>query len=98
MRFLGRAAVTGWRLSESVPAPSALHRAGLIQGYRACVSWFHHEDFLERLDGLEPVSDQVFVVDRDGLTCWGGVSSAHLAAFIVERHLGRPRLRRSCTS
>ena len=26
----------------------ALHRAGLMQGYRACVSWFHHEDFLER--------------------------------------------------
>ena len=72
-----------------------LHRAGLMRGYRACVSWFHHEDFLERFDGLEPVSDQIFVVDRDRLTCSGGVSSAHLAAFIVERHLGRARAAKS---
>ena len=66
-----------------------------MQGYRACVSWFHHEDFLEQFDGLEPVSDQIFVVDRDRLTCSGGVSSAHLAAFIVERHLGRARAAKS---
>lgn len=59
------------------------------------MSWFHHEDFLERFDGLEPVSDQIFVVDRDRLTCSGGVSSAHLAAFIVERHLGRARAAKS---
>ena len=72
-----------------------LHRAGLMQGHRACVSWFHHEDFLDRFDGLEPVSDQIFVVDRDRLTCSGGVSSAHLAAFIVERHLGRARAAKS---
>jgi transcriptional regulator GlxA family with amidase domain len=66
-----------------------------MQGYRACVSWFHHEDFLERFDGLKPVSDQIFVVDRDRLTCSGGVSAAHLAAFIVERHLGRARAAKS---
>ena len=73
----------------------ALHGAGLMQGYRACVSWFHHADFLERFDGLEPISDQIFVVDRDRLTCSGGVSSAHLAAFIVKRHLGTARAAKS---
>ena len=62
------------RWSGSAPAPSPCTGAGLMQGYRACVSWFHHEDFLERFDGLEPVSDQIFVVDRDRLTCSGGVS------------------------
>jgi transcriptional regulator GlxA family with amidase domain len=66
-----------------------------MRGYRACVSWFHHDDFLERFDGLEPVSDQIFVVDRDRLTCSGGVSAAHLAAYIVERHLGRARAAKS---
>ena len=66
-----------------------------MRGYRACVSWFHHQDFLERFDGLKPISDQIFVVDRDRLTCSGGVSSAHLAAFIVERHLGRARAAKS---
>jgi transcriptional regulator GlxA family with amidase domain len=66
-----------------------LHRAGLMDGYRCCISWFHHTDFLEQFDGLQPVSDQIFLVDRDRLTCPGGASAAHLAAFLVERHLGK---------
>lgn len=93
--FLRRAAEAGVPLVGVCTGTFVLHRAGLMQGYRACVSWFHHEDFLERFDGLEPVSDQIFVVDRDRLTCSGGISSAHLAAFIVERHLGRARAAKS---
>ena len=67
----------------------ALHRAGLMAGYQCCVSWYYDEDFLEQFVGLLPVSDRIFVVDRDRLTSSGGASSAHLAAFLVERHLGR---------
>ena len=95
VRFLARAAEAKVPLVGVCTGTFALHRAGLMAGYRACVSWFHHEDFLERFEGLEPVSDQIFVVDRDRLTCSGGVSSAHLAAFIVERHLGRARAAKS---
>ena len=58
-------------------------------------SWFHHTDFLERFDGLDPISDQIFVVDRDRLTCSGGVSSAHLAAHLVEKHVGRAQASKS---
>ena len=72
-----------------------LHRAGLMDGYRCCVSWFHHADFLERFDGLTPVSDQIFVIDRDRLTCSGGASSAHLAAHLVEKHVGVAPARKS---
>lgn len=95
VRFLDRAAEAKVPLVGICTGTFILHRAGLMQGYRACVSWFHHEDFLERFDGLEPVSDQIFVVDRDRLTCSGGVSSAHVAAFIVERHIGRARAAKS---
>lgn len=95
VRFLERAATAGVPLVGVCTGTFILHRAGLMRGYRACVSWFHHEDFLERFDGLEPVSDQIFVVDRDRLTCSGGVSAAHLAAYIVERHLGRARAAKS---
>lgn len=66
-----------------------LHEAGLLDGYRCCVSWFHHQDFLDRFETAQPVSDQIFVVDRDRLTCSGGHSAAHLAAFLVERHIGQ---------
>ena len=89
--YLRRAAAAGVPLVGLCTGAFILHRAGLMQGYRACVSWFHHEDFLERFEGLEPVSDQIFVIDRDRLTCAGGISAAHLAAAIVERHLGRAR-------
>ena len=95
VRYLARAAAAGVPLVGVCTGTFALHRAGLMQGYRACVSWFHHEDFLERFDGLKPVSDQIFVVDRDRLTCSGGVSAAHLAAFIVKRHLGTARAAKS---
>ncbi|WP_245266698.1 GlxA family transcriptional regulator [Bradyrhizobium sp. WSM1743] len=93
--FLKRAAAIGVPLVGVCTGAFILHRAGLMLGYRACVSWFHHADFVERFNGLKPVSDQIFVVDRDRLTCSGGVSSAHLAAFIVERHLGRARAAKS---
>lgn len=66
-----------------------LHEAGLLDGYRCCVSWFHHQDFVDRFHAVQPVSDQIFVVDRNRLTCSGGHSAAHLAAFLVSRHVGQ---------
>lgn len=66
-----------------------LQEAGLLEGYRCCVSWFHHQDFVDRFEKELPVSDQIFVVDRDRLTCSGGHGAAHLAAFLVQRHVGQ---------
>lgn len=93
--FLRRAAEAGVPLVGVCTGTFILHRAGLMQGYRACVSWFHHDDFLEAFDGLTPVSDRIFVVDRDRLTCSGGASSAHLAAFLVDRHIGPAAARKA---
>ena len=94
-RFLQRAAEPGVPLVGLCTGAFILHRAGLMQGYRACVSWFCHADFLEQFDGLEPISDQIFVVDGDRLTCAGGASSAHLAAYLVEKHVGRAQASKS---
>jgi transcriptional regulator GlxA family with amidase domain len=93
--FLRLAATHGVPLVGLCTGPFVLHRAGLMDGYRCCVSWFHHNDFLEAFDGLRPVSDQIFVVDRDRLTCSGGASTAHLAAWLVERHVGRAQAMKS---
>jgi len=93
--YLRRAAEAGVPLIGICTGTFILYRAGLMSGYRACVSWFHHDDFLTEFDGLTPVSDQIFVVDRDRLTCSGGVSSAHLAAFLVDRHIGSAVARKS---
>lgn len=93
--FLRRAAAARVPLVGLCTGAFILHRAGLMDGYRCCVSWFHHDDYLERFEGLRPVSDQIFVVDRDRLTCSGGVSSAHLAAHLVDRHVGRAEAAKS---
>lgn len=93
--FLRLAAAYDIPLVGLCTGPFVLHRAGLMDGYRCCVSWFHHNDFLEAFDGLLPVSDQIFVVDRNRLTCSGGASTAHLAAYLVERHVGRAQAMKS---
>lgn len=94
-RFLERAAEAGVPLVGVCTGAFILHRAGLMNGYRACVSWFTHADFLEQFDGLSPISDQIFIVDGDRLTCAGGASSAHLAAYLVEKHVGRAQASKS---
>lgn len=94
-RFLNRAADAGIPLVGICTGAFFLHRAGLLDGYRCCVSWYHHSDFIGQFEGLDPVADQIFVVDRDRLTCSGGVSSAHLAAYLVDKHVGRSQASKS---
>ena len=94
-QYLHRASQAGVPLIGVCTGAFVLHRVGLLDGYKCCVSWFHHRDFLEQFDGLDPVSNQIFVVDRDRLTCSGGASSAHLAAYLVEKHIGRSQANKS---
>ena len=93
--FLTRAAQARVPLGGLCTGVFALARLGLMDGFRCCVSWFHHQDFLAEFEKMRPVSDQIFVVDRDRLSCSGGVSAAHLAAFLVDRHIGRAAARKS---
>ncbi|WP_232540103.1 GlxA family transcriptional regulator [Azohydromonas aeria] len=92
-----RATVEFLRLAASRAVPLVglctgsfvLARAGLLQDRRVCVSWFHHQDFVRDFPGLQAESHEMFVVDRDRLTCAGGTSVVHLAAWLIERHCGR---------
>lgn len=93
--YLHRAAAAGVPLIGVCSGAFLLHRAGLLDGYKCCVSWFHSADFLGQFQGLDHVSDQIFIVDRDRLTCSGGASSAHLAAYLVEKHVGRSQANKS---
>ena len=66
-----------------------LARAGLLRQHRVCVSWFHHRDFVLEFPHHAVTSDQLFVGDRDRITCAGGTSVVHLAAHLIERHVSR---------
>lgn len=66
-----------------------LARAGLLNGYQACVSWFHINEFRDEFPKLSAESTRLFVIDRDRLTCAGGTSVVHLASHLIEKHCGR---------
>jgi transcriptional regulator GlxA family with amidase domain len=67
----------------------SLMRAGVLQGHRICVSWFHYWDFIERFPSVSEealVADRLFVIDRRRITCSGGRASIDVAAAILLRH------------
>ena len=66
-----------------------LARAGLLKGHVACVSWFHRQEFEAEFPGQRVLSNQMYVMDRERLTCAGGTSVVHLAAALVQKHISR---------
>ena len=72
-----------------------LARAGLMSGRKCCVSWFHHRDLQEEFDDVEPVSDRIFLIDGDRITCSGGAGAADLAATLVDKHVAGAAARKS---
>jgi transcriptional regulator GlxA family with amidase domain len=88
-RFLQSAARVGVPLIGLCTGSFILARAGLLNGYECCVSWFHRSDFESEFPRLRVQSERLFVVDRDRLTCAGGTSVVHLAAYVIERHVSR---------
>jgi transcriptional regulator GlxA family with amidase domain len=67
-----------------------LARAGLMQGRRCCVSWYHRQDFIDEFPDHAPVADRMFVVDGDRITCSGGGGAGDLATYLIEKRLGAP--------
>jgi len=68
-----------------------LARAGILEGYEVCISKYHLNRFKEEFPQLAVHSGHMFVIDRDRMTCAGGVSVIHLAAHIIENHISRNR-------
>jgi len=87
--FLRRAAARRVPLIGVCTGVFTLMRLGLMAGRRCCVSWYHYWDLVRTFPDVSPVADQLYVVDRDRITCAGGTGAIDLAAWLVERHLGR---------
>ena len=93
--FLKRCARQRVPLAGVCTGSFILARAGLLDGYRACVSWFHYREFTREFPRHEVTSSPLFVTDRDRITCAGGTSVTHLAAYLIERHVGRAESRKA---
>ena len=88
-RFLTAAARLKVDLAGLCTGSFILARAGLLDGYLTCVSWFHRDEFSAEFPHSRITSNQMYVVDRDRMTCAGGTSVVHLAAYLIERTIGR---------
>lgn len=93
--YLKRVAAAGTTLVGLCTGSFILCRAGLMDGRRCCVSWFHYQDFATEFPDREAVADRLFVVDADRITCAGGAGVADLANHLVERHVGRAAAQKS---
>ncbi|MEM7348660.1 MAG: GlxA family transcriptional regulator [Chloroflexota bacterium] len=61
--------------------------AGLMSGYRAVVHYEHHTSFEELFPNIQ-LEETLFVIDRDRLTCSGGLAAVDLALEIIHRQHG----------
>ncbi len=85
--FLRRQARHGVTICGIDYAGMLLAEAGLLDGYRATVHWEMLESAIERFPNVG-FCDDVFVVDRDRMTCGGQLSSSDLFLDLVQRHHG----------
>ena len=86
--YLRRAASVGVTLVGVCTGSFVLARAKLMSGRRCCVHWYHYQDFLQEFEDVRPVIDEIFVDERDRITCAGGAAVIDLAAYLVNRHNG----------
>ena len=89
--YLQRAGACGVPLVGLCTGSFYLARAGLMKGRKCCIHWYHFQDFRDEFPDAIAVTDEIFVVDGDRITCPGGASAADLGLYLVERHLGRQR-------
>jgi transcriptional regulator GlxA family with amidase domain len=90
LQHIRRAASAGTTIVGICTGVFALMRAGVLDGHRICVSWFHYWDFIERFPTVNAdaiVADRLFAIDRRRITCSGGRASIDVAAAILLRHL-----------
>jgi len=89
LEFIRRSAADAATLVGLCTGVFSLMRAGVLGGYRICVSWFHYWDFIERFPSVDVdmlIADRLFVIDHRRITCSGGRASIDVAAAILLRH------------
>jgi AraC family carnitine catabolism transcriptional activator len=70
----------------------ALAAAGLLGGYRATLHWEAIPMFREKYPQIDVV-EQLFVLDRNRLTCAGGVAALDMMLHLIAMRFGSPLAR-----
>ena len=92
--YIRRAALAKVTIVGLCTGVFALAQAGVLDRYRFCVHGYHLPDFVLRFPSLKPVSSEIFVVDRDRITCAGGTAVIDVAGHIIAERCGADRARK----
>ncbi|AXY23538.1 MULTISPECIES: GlxA family transcriptional regulator [Komagataeibacter] len=89
LQYLRRAASAGVTLIGLCTGVFVLCRARVMEGRACCLSWYHRQDFMEEFPEHEVVSDRMYLVEGDRITCSGGGGTADMVLYLIEQYLGR---------
>lgn len=87
-RYLKQVAQAGIPLIGICTGSFVLARHGLMDERVACVHPFHVDDWKAMFPGHAFVTHTDYHVDRDRITCAGGISVIEMAAELTRRHCG----------
>lgn len=82
MAWLRRLARQGGVVGSLCTGTHLLARAGLLNGYRCTIHWEDLEAFADEHPELD-VTDDIFEIDRNRITCSGGTASLDLMLHII---------------
>jgi transcriptional regulator GlxA family with amidase domain len=86
IRYLNRVAAHGNTIIGLCTASFVLARAGIMEGYKCCVHWYHRNEFEQEFPQIRVDSDTVYVEDNNRITCPGGRAAVDVALLLIERH------------
>jgi transcriptional regulator GlxA family with amidase domain len=85
--WLRKTARSGTVLAGISAGPYIVADAGLLDGHRATIHWDHRDDFEERYPAIVH-QEALFVIDRQRITCAGGMAGMDLAIELIRRDHG----------
>lgn len=85
--WLRRVARRGATMAAISTGADLLARAGLLNGRRCTIYWERAAAFAEEFPDVA-LTDQIFEIDRDRLTCGGATASIDLRLYIIAEDLG----------
>lgn len=64
-----------------------LAKAGLLNGYRCTIHWENYDGLIEDFPDLD-ITDDLFEIDHDRITCSGGTASLDMMLYIIAKAHG----------
>lgn len=86
-RLLRQCAASGVPIGALCTGAFALASAGLLDGYRCAIHWENLAAISEEFPKVR-FSSEVFILDRDRITCSGGTAPLHLMLHLVRARHG----------